>query len=128
NLEVGNSSNKQLLGNTQVRFAPKLNNRAFIRLDILKLIVDSVKENNTLLSFSHNDTILKVNFAAPKNTVDTSIITVYYHGQPPTDALWGGFYFDNSQSAQYAFNLGVGFAAKPHNYGRVFFPCFDNFV
>jgi hypothetical protein len=28
----------------------------------------------------------------------------------------------------YAFNLGVGFAADPHNFGRVWFPCFDNFV
>ncbi|MEM9025246.1 MAG: M1 family metallopeptidase, partial [Bacteroidota bacterium] len=26
------------------------------------------------------------------------------------------------------FNLGVGFDANPHNYGRVWFPCFDNFV
>jgi hypothetical protein len=37
---------------------------------------------------------------------------------------WGGFSF----SGNYAYNLGVGFGAKPHNYGRVWFPCFDNFV
>ncbi|MGZ4059899.1 MAG: T9SS type A sorting domain-containing protein, partial [Bacteroidia bacterium] len=36
----------------------------------------------------------------------------------------GGFYFQSG----YAYNLGVGFAALPHNYGRVWYPCFDNFV
>ncbi len=28
----------------------------------------------------------------------------------------------------HAFNLGVGFTTDPHNYGRVWFPCYDNFV
>ena len=129
NLEIGNATTKLIAGNTQIRFAPKLNNRNFIRFDLLKLLIDSVKENTTLLTYLYNDTILKVNFLSPKNTTDTSIITIYYHGQPQGDASgWGGFYFDNTGGAQYAYNLGVGFAAKPHNYGRVWFPCFDNFV
>lgn len=129
NLEVGNTGNQSIHGFTTVKMAPKLNNRTFIRFDLLKLVVDSVKENGNLLNFNYNDTILKVNFSSPKNITDTSFITVYYKGNPQTDASgWGGFYFDNSQGAQYAFNLGVGFAAKPHNYGRVWFPCFDNFV
>jgi aminopeptidase N len=129
NLEIGNSSTQNILGNTQIRFAPKLNNRTFIRFDLLKLTIDSVKENSSSVSYVYNDTILKINFASPKNTVDTSVITVYYKGIPQIDATgWGGFYFDNTQAAQYAFNLGVGFGAKPHNYGRVWYPCFDNFV
>lgn len=128
-LEIGTTSSPNIKGNTQIRMAPKLNNRTFIRFDLLKLTVDSVKENNTLLTYTYNDTVLKINFASPKNTIDTSIITVYYKGVPQIDATgWGGFYFDNTQNAQYAFNLGVGFGAKPHNYGRVWFPCFDNFV
>ncbi len=129
NLEIGNFTTKLIAGNTQIKFAPKLNNRNFIRFDLLKLLIDSVKENTSTLTYFYNDTILKVNFLSPKNAIDTSIITVYYHGQPQGDASgWGGFYFDNTGGAQYAYNLGVGFAAKPHNYGRVWFPCFDNFV
>jgi aminopeptidase N len=129
NLEIGNTTFKQIAGNTQIRFAPKLNNRTFIRFDLLKLTIDSIKENATLLTYVYNDTILKVNFTAPKNTTDTSIFTVYYHGLPQGDPSgWGGFYFDNHGGNQYAYNLGVGFGAKPHNYGRVWFPCFDNFV
>ncbi len=129
NLEIGNSTNKLLKGNTQIRFAPKLNNRTFIRFDLLKMTIDSVKEGNVLLTNFYNDTIIRINFTASKNTTDTSLITIYYHGQPQKDATgWGGFYFDNTQGAEYAYNLGVGFDAKPHNYGRVWFPCFDNFV
>ena len=129
NLEIGNSSNKLISGNTQIRIAPKLNNRNFIRFDLLKMTIDSIKEASTTLTYFYNDTILKINFTSPKNIIDTSIITVYYHGQPQIDATnWGGFYFDNTQGAEYAYNLGVGFGAKPHNYGRVWFPCFDNFV
>lgn len=128
-LEIGNSTNKQIKGNTKIRFAPKLNNRNFIRFDLLRLTIDSIRENNSPRSFFYNDTILRINFAAAKNVVDTSVIIVYYHGQPQMDATgWGGFYFDNTQGAEYAYNLGVGFGAKPHNYGRVWFPCFDNFV
>ena len=129
NLEIGNSITKQIKGSTSIRFAPKLNGRTFIRFDLLKLTIDSIRENNTALGFFYNDTILRVNFSSPKNTVDTSVIRVYYHGQPKMDATgWGGFYFDNTQNAEYAYNLGVGFGAKPHNFGRVWFPCFDNFV
>ncbi|MDX2174072.1 MAG: M1 family aminopeptidase [Bacteroidota bacterium] len=129
NLEIGNFTTKLIAGNTQIKFAPKINNRNFIRFDLLKLLIDSVKENASILTYSYNDTILKVNFLSTKNTSDTSVITVFYHGQPQGDASgWGGFYFDNTGGAQYAYNLGVGFAAKPHNYGRVWFPCFDNFV
>ena len=129
NLEIGNATTKLINGNTQIRFAPKQNNRTFIRFDLLKLTIDSVKENTTLLTYTYNDTVLKVNFIAPKNTIDTSIFTIYYKGQPQGDPSgWGGFYFDNHGGNQYAYNLGVGFGAKPHNYGRVWFPCFDNFV
>ncbi len=129
NLEIGNSSNPTIAGHSIIRFAPKLNGRNFIRFDLLKMTIDSVKESTTHLTFAYNDTILKINFTSPKNIIDISDITIYYHGTPQMDATgWGGFYFDNTQGAEYAFNLGVGFGAKPHNYGRVWFPCFDNFV
>ncbi len=128
-LEIGNTTAKQIAGNTQIRFAPKLNNQNFVRFDLLKLTIDSIKENATLLTYTYNDTIVKVNFVSPKNTTDTSIFTVFYHGLPQVDQSgFGGFSFDNTGGAQYAYNLGVGFAAAPHNYGRVWFPCFDNFV
>lgn len=50
-------------------------------------------------------------------------IQVYYQGKPERDQSWGGFYFNGN----YAWNLGVGFDAAPHNFGRVWFPCKDDF-
>jgi aminopeptidase N len=110
---------------TTVKFRPKLNGQNKIRLDLLKMFIDSVKLNASKLTYTYNDTIVKVNLPVSYNTTDTVNITLFYHGRPQGDPSgWGGFYFIGN----YAFNLGVGFGAKPHNYGRVWFPCFDNFV
>ena len=125
NLDITDFVGQKISGNTVVKFAPKINGQTKIRLDLLKMTIDSVKLAPTLLTYTYNDTILKINLPTTLNTVDTASVTVYYHGTPQGDPSgWGGFSF----SGNYAYNLGVGFGAKPHNYGRVWFPCFDNFV
>ena len=125
NLDVTNFSDQQINGNCKVIFTPKLNNINAIDLDLQGLNVDSITSNGTSLIFSHNDTLIKITLASTVNTSDTSNLIVYYNGSPQTDPSgWGGFYF----SGNYAFNLGVGFDDNPHVYGRVWFPCFDNFV
>ncbi len=35
-----------------------------------------------------------------------------------------GFYFTD----YFAYNMGVGFEANPHSFGRAWFPCIDNFI
>lgn len=123
-LEIQFSPN-QIAGYTDVIIHPKMNNQSSVRLDLLKLLVDSIKVDNTLTTYFYNDTLLSVVLPSPKNIADTFIVRVYYHGAPQMDPSgWGGFYY----SGNYAFNLGVGFASLPHNFGRVWFPCFDNFV
>jgi hypothetical protein len=125
NLDITDFANQKIKGNTVVRFAPKLNGQSSIKLDLLKMTIDSIKQGTSILTYTYNDTLLHVNLAGSMNTTDTSEVTVYYNGVPQGDpAGWGGFSF----SGNYAYNLGVGFGAKPHNYGRVWFPCFDNFV
>ncbi len=125
NLDITDFANQKIKGNTVVRFAPKLNGQSSIKLDLLKMTIDSIKQGAGTLTYNYNDTLLHVNLAGSLNTTDTTEVTVYYHGVPQGDpAGWGGFSF----SGNYAYNLGVGFGAKPHNYGRVWFPCFDNFV
>ncbi len=115
----------QIQGYTEVQLVPKMNNQTSVALDLLKMQIDSIKVNNLPATYFYNDTLLRVNFGSVKNIGDTCKVVVYYHGVPQTDVSgWGGFYF----SGNYAFNLGVGFAAVPHNFGRVWFPCFDNFV
>ena len=121
-----NFGNSTIGGNCIVQARALLPNLNSIRFDLLRLTVDSVLllPSATPLLYSTNDSILTVQLAQAANTGDTLRIKIFYGGQPRTDASWGGFYFDSG----YAFNLGVGFSADPHNFGRVWHPCFDNFV
>ena len=108
-----------------VTFTPKINGVNQIDLDLQSLTVDSIVYANNSIAYTHNDTLINIPLPVTLNTSDTTDVTVYYHGSPQMDPSgWGGFYF----SGGYAFNLGVGFQDNPHNYGRVWFPCFDNFV
>lgn len=109
----------------KVSFISKMDNVSGISLDLLSLTVDSVKWDEDLLSYSYDDQLLRVVFDSPISTDEEGAVTVYYHGTPQTDPSgFGGFYFQQG----YAYNIGVGMSAEPHNYGRVWHPCFDNFV
>ncbi len=124
-LDLTDYSNQYISGSCQIIFTPKIPSVQAIALDLLQMQVDSVVLKNQTLPFTYNDTLLTAIFPAPVIASDTDTLTVYYQGNPQKDASgWGGFYFQSG----YIFNLGVGFAADPHNYGRVWFPCFDNFV
>ncbi len=125
NLNITSFVDSTIKGNTVIKFTPKLNGITTINLDLLMLTIDSITNAGSVLAYNYDDTLLNINLPTTYNIGDTSSLTVYYHGHPRGDASgWGGFYF----SPTYAYNLGVGFAALPHNYGRVWYPCFDNFV
>jgi hypothetical protein len=116
---------KDIKARTDITFFAKLSNVQFMELDLLKLQIDSITPSNLVSGYSYNDTILGVHFSTSLTQNDTQTISVYYHGEPQGDATnWGGFHYNNP----YFFNLGVGFGANPHTYGRAWFPCFDNFV
>ncbi len=124
NLDITDFSGKKISGNTILKFHPKVNGFRYLRIDLLKLTVDSILIGNTKLNYHYNDTLISINLNNTFQISDTVNLTVYYHGTPQVDATgWGGFYFQNG----IAYNLGVGFGANPHVYGRVWFPCLDNF-
>jgi len=118
------TSTGDIVGYTAVTFSPKMNSIENISLDLLKMTIDSIKIGNTILTYTYDDTLLISTFASPLNDTDTATIFVYYHGIPQDDpSTYGGWYF----SGGYAYNIGVGFESLPHNFGRVWHPCFDNF-
>ncbi|MCW3104652.1 MAG: hypothetical protein JWO09_3092 [Bacteroidetes bacterium] len=124
-LNITDFTTNVIKGNTVVKFTPKMNGINRLDLDLLMLTIDSVEIGGNNLTYSYNDTLLGVNLPAAYNVNDTVLLKVSYHGTPQGDPSgWGGFYFQSG----YAYNLGVGFGALPHTYGRVWFPCFDNFV
>ena len=108
-----------------VEFEAKVNGISELVLDLEALTVDSVKAESTVLTFTHTGPKLRINLSQNLNQGEIAALTVYYGGTPIEDASgFGGFSFSGS----YAYNIGVGFSANPHNLGRVWFPCFDNFV
>lgn len=113
-----------LYGKTVISFTPKINNSNSLRLDLLQLQVDSVKINNTTATYTYNDSVIAIS-TAPLQMGVVYTATVFYHGTPLQPAGdFGGFYWN----ATYAYNIGVSFLADPHNFGKVWYPCFDNFV
>lgn len=123
-LDFTDFGNRILKGSCEVFFETKVDDLAFIDLDLLELTIDSIISRGTKLSYTYNDTLLKITLRDTLQTDDTENIRVYYHGSPRKDPSWGGFYFDNL----YAYNLGVGINSDPHPMGRVWFPCIDNFI
>ncbi len=124
-LDVTAFAARRLKGVCTVTFRTLIDELDYINLDLEALIVDSVYSGDTRLDFVHEGTLLKVTTPAILELGDTTDVTVYYGGIPITSASgFGGFYFENG----YAYNLGIGLNDNPHNFGRAWFPCFDNFV
>lgn len=124
-IDTINYTSKTIRANAKLIIQSKQNALNNISLWLLKLQVDSVKSGTQALNFSYNDTLLRISPGTALNTGDTVEITVYYQGLPQMDPSgWGGFYFNGN----YAFNLGVGFDADPHTFGRAWFPCVDEFT
>ncbi len=92
-------------------------------LDLKSLTVDSLYINNQATPFLQLNDSLRILLQQPLNENDTFFIRVLYHGAPFHES-WGGFHWNGD----YAFNLGVGFESIPHNLGKAWFPCVDNFT
>lgn len=114
-----------MYGKATLAIESKKPNVTGIDLDLLNLTVDSVLLNNQAVPFAYNDSVIAIRFPQALNANQTASIQVAYHGTPYQNAAdFGGFYWN----ATYAFNIGVSFLADPPNYGKVWFPCFDNFI
>ncbi|MBN1339643.1 MAG: M1 family metallopeptidase [Bacteroidales bacterium] len=121
-LDVLDFTGKTITGSAELQVESKVNNLGFLKLELLDLTVDAVKVNGTNHSFTHQGYIIEITLQAPLNTGQTAMVEVDYHGQPFHED-WGGFHW----SGEYAFNLGVGFVSIPHNLGKTWFPCIDDF-
>lgn len=115
---------KIIFGHATLGIKSKMNNVSTILLDLEGLSVDSVHVNGAITTYTHNGMNLSVNTLTPLAVNDSVTVDVFYHGVPIADAQWGGF----SYVGNYAFQMGVGFNAQPHSFGRTWHPCFDNFV
>ena len=125
NLDFSNMPQPGIQAACTVDFEALVDGITHITLDLEGLTVDSVVQGQAGVAFTHVGSKLHILLSQQLNTGEASDVTVYYQGMPVEDASgFGGFSFSGSC----AYNIGVGFEADPHNFGRVWFPCFDNFV
>jgi aminopeptidase N len=125
NLSVPDSYSKYLEANTLVEIKILNDNVSELELMLIDLTVDSILIGTSLQNFEHNDTIIKIQLNTTYQTDDILTLSIYYHGYPHTDTDgWGGYFSKEG----YIFNLGVSMSADPHNYGRAWYPCVDNFT
>jgi len=124
NMEVQYSPNI-IIANCVVTFSPKMDNVSYLALDLLDLDVDSVHWNGAPINFDFDGLLLEIFFPNPLNSTDMENVRVFYQGEPTVDPTgFGGFDYNGN----YAYNLGIGLGSNPYNFGRSWFPCFDNFV
>ncbi len=91
-------------------------------LELKALQVTSVMLGNQLLPYQQSGDVVHIQTIETFTPDDTIQLKITYGGIPFHEA-WGGFHF----SGNYAFNLGVGFESDPHNLGKAWFPCVDDF-
>jgi aminopeptidase N len=92
--------------------------------DLKGLDVDSVTWNGNGVAFAQWGQELHVQSPAPMAEGEAVTLDVWYGGQPDADPYWGGVYY----ASDLVYNLGIGLTSIPPNFGRVWYPCFDNFV
>ena len=95
-----------------------------IELELKSLTVSNVTATGANVSnFSQNGDILTINLASALAANASASFTITYSGSTFNDG-WGGILW----SGNYVCNMGVGFESIPHNLGKTWFPCVDNFT
>ncbi len=123
-LTITDFAGQSISGFCDIDYRSKVAGLSLSHFDLLSLTVDSVRYNGVGAVFTQVGELVGVSHAS-MSVGDSSRIRIYYRGTPSSDASgFGGFSF----SGLYAYNIGVGFDATPHNFGRVWFPCIDNFI
>lgn len=125
NLDIIDFSARRIDGNCHIQFILLEEATAEMELDLLQLTVDSVQLNGALASYSYDGNRLVIDLPTGIDPEATHEAVVYYGGTPTVAASgFGGLAFQGS----IAYNLGIGLGENPYNFGRSWFPCFDNFI
>lgn len=122
NLNEFNLDEKSIVASTTITLTA-LNDIDAIELELRSLNVTSVvSEEINVKDFSQNEDVLTINLASTLSKDSQVSLTINYEGKTFNEN-WGGVHW----SKDYVYNLGVGFDSQPHNLGKTWFPCVDNF-
>ena len=116
-------TNHTLQGETFVDFTATASVQQVI-LELKYLEVSAVTATGATVSdFSQSGDFLTINLASPLAAGSKATLDIVYGGSTFSET-WGGVEW----WGQYVYNLGVGFESQPHNLGKSWFPCVDNFT
>lgn len=101
-----------------------VNSTNAIALELKSLTVSAVTATGAnVSSFAQNGDVLTINLASALAANASASFTITYGGNTFNES-WGGIMWSNG----YVCNMGVGFESIPHNLGKCWFPCVDNFT
>jgi aminopeptidase N len=117
-------SSQHITAFTDITLTTPYDNITAIPLQLKELTADSVYVNWVKAEdFYQDEMLVRIPLGFAISAGDTVILRVHYSGVPYHES-WGGFHY----SGNYAFNLGVGISEIPHNLGKAWFPCVDDFT
>ena len=118
-------TNHTLQGETFIDFTA-ISNTNTIVLELMSLVASDVAcDLYSVERFSQEGDFLTVTFDEPIAAGENAVLDVRYGG-PTFSEYWGGVEW--WPNCDYVYNLGVGFESQPHNLGKTWFPCVDNFT
>jgi hypothetical protein len=124
-LEITDFGGKTIHGSCAIAFTPVTEGAETMVLDLLALNIDSIIMDNAPLPYSYDGNQITITFPESPALSDTLELEVFYGGQTTVaESNFGGLNFEQG----IAYNLGIGLGENPYNFGRGWFPCFDNFV
>ena len=117
-------ANRTLAGETFVTFTATAEVQQIV-LELKSLVATSVTATGaTVADFQQSGDFLTINLASPLASGSSATLDIVYGGNTFSET-WGGVEWWGSN---YVYNLGVGFESQPHNLGKTWFPCVDNFT
>ena len=116
-------TNHTLQGETFVTFTTTAEVQQIV-LELKSLTVTDVASDiYGIESFSQEGDFLTIVLDEPMSAGETGTLDVRYGGATFSE-YWGGVEW----WGDYVYNLGVGFESQPHNLGKAWYPCVDNFT
>ena len=117
-------ANRTLQGETFIDFTATGNTNTIV-LELKSLAASDVAcDFYSVESFSQDGDFLTVTFDEPIEAGENAVLDVRYGGSTFSE-MWGGVEW---WGTDYVYNLGVGFESQPHNLGKSWYPCVDNFT
>ncbi len=124
-LEIVDFTGRRISGSCTIDFIFLEEDASQMVLDLLQLVIDSIQLDGVTIDYSYDGDLITIDLPEDIDTEVMHQVQVFYQGTPTVAASnFGGLAFSNG----IAYNLGIGLGENPYNYGRSWFPCFDNFV